>query len=76
MIKKYIKNQSGFTLVEMMIASVIALIVIGGSIYVFTTQQSLLKDQNDNTKVRAKGRLAIKILAREVRMAGFGVPPG
>jgi Tfp pilus assembly protein PilW len=76
MMKKLIKNQNGITLIELMIASVIALIVLGGSIYVFTTQQSLLKDQNDNTKVRAKGRLAIKILAREIRMAGFGMPPG
>ena len=76
MIKKLIKNQSGLSIVELMVAAVIAIIVLGGSIYVFTTQQSLLKDENDSTKVRAKGRLAIKLLAREIRMAGFGMPPG
>lgn len=76
MIKNYSKNQSGTSLVELMVAAVIAVIVLGGSIYVFTTQQSILKDQNDSTKVRAKGRLAIKLLAREIRMAGFGIPPG
>ena len=74
--KNSLNNQHGFTLVELMVASLIALFALAGSIYIFTYQQSLLTDENDNTKVRAKGRLAIKILAREIRMAGFGLPPG
>lgn len=75
-IKKYSGNQRGLALVELLIAAAIGLMVLAASIYVFTFQQSLLKDENDSTKVRAKGRLAIKILAREIRMAGFGLPPG
>jgi len=73
--KAFLANQRGMTLVELMVTMVISLIILGGTIYVFVNQQSLLKDQNDNTKVRAKGRLAIKLLAREIRMAGFGMPP-
>jgi len=72
----YLKNSKGFTLIELMIAAVIAIIVLAGTIQVFTYQASTLKDENDNTKVRAKGRQAMKILAREIRMAGFGLPDG
>lgn len=71
----HIRNQKGFTLLEMMISMVIMIIVLGGSIKVFTYQQSLIRDENDTAKVRAKGRHAIKMLAREVRMAGYGLPP-
>jgi Tfp pilus assembly protein PilW len=74
-IRKHILNDSrGLSLVELMIAMVIAIIALAGTIKIFTTQQSLLEDENDGTKVRAKGRQAIKIIAREVRMAGFGLP--
>jgi prepilin-type N-terminal cleavage/methylation domain-containing protein len=73
---KSIKNQHGFTMVELFISMAIMGIVLGGTIMVFTEQQTRLKDENDTSKVRAKGRHAIKLLAREVRMAGFGLPPG
>jgi hypothetical protein len=51
------------------------LIVLAGATNVLTTQQSILQDENDNSKVRAKGRLAIRLIAKEVRMAGNGLPP-
>jgi hypothetical protein len=73
---KYIGNSWGLVLTELMVAAVIGLIALGGAVVVFTGQNDLLKDENDGTKVRAKGRQAIKILAREIRMAGYGLPPG
>ena len=60
---------------ELTVAGAIGLIALGGAVMVFTGQNDLLKDENDSTKVRAKGRQAIKILAKEVRMAGYGLPP-
>jgi prepilin-type N-terminal cleavage/methylation domain-containing protein len=73
--RKNLNNQYGFSLIELMVASIIGLVALGGAIMVFTTQNNALKDENDGTKVRAKGRLAIKILAKEIRMAGYGLPP-
>lgn len=73
---KSIKNQRGLGMIELMVSMVIMIIVLGGTIMVFTEQQTRIKDENDTSKVRAKGRHAIKLLAREVRMAGFGLPPG
>jgi len=72
--KCLINDARGITLVELLTALVIGIIALAGTIKIFTTQQGLLIDENDGTKVRAKGRQAIKILAREVRMAGFGLP--
>lgn len=73
--RKFLKNQCGFSIVELTVAGAIGLIALGGAVVVFTGQNDLLKDENDGTKVRAKGRQAIKILAKEVRMAGYGLPP-
>ena len=71
----YINNQRGIGLVEYMVGAVIAIMIIGVSIVVFTQQQTLLKNQNDSSNIRAKGRQAIKSLAKEIRMAGYGLPP-
>jgi len=74
-IRKYLTEDSrGITLIELIIAMTIAIITLAGTIKIFTKQQSVMIDENDNTKVRAKGRQAIKVIAREVRMAGFGLP--
>ena len=73
---KYFGNSWGLVLTELMVASLVGLIALGGAVVVFTGQNDRLQDENDGTKVRAKGRQAIKILAREIRMAGYGLPPG
>ena len=73
---KKIKNQHGLGMIELLVSMVIMIIVLGGTIMIFTEQQSLIEDENDTAKVRAKGRHAIKLVAREVRMAGYGLPPG
>jgi Tfp pilus assembly protein PilW len=74
--RKFLNNQCGISIIELTVAGAIGLIALGGAVMVFTGQNDLLKDENDSTKVRAKGRQAIKILAKEIRMAGFGLPPG
>jgi Tfp pilus assembly protein PilW len=72
---KFLKNEKGLGLIELMMAAIIMIIVLAGSIKVFTYQQSLIQDENDTAKIRAKGRHAVKFIAKEVRMAGFGLPP-
>ena len=63
-------------MVELLIASTIGLIVLGVSIYIFTEQEDTLNSENIKTNLRAKGRHAIKVLTKELRMSGFGLPPG
>lgn len=73
---RMIKNEKGFTLIEMLIAAVIGIIVLGGSIYAFTKQDKLIRQQNADTNLRALGRLAMSEFATEIRRAGYGLPPG
>lgn len=69
-----LKNEKGFTLIEMMIAAFIGLMVLGGSIYVFNKQHKLIRTENARTDVRALGRFAMAELATEIRRAGYGFP--
>ena len=71
-----LKNQKGFTLLEVMIAAFIGLAVLGGSIYVFSKQDKLLRQENARIDLRALGRFAMSELATEVRRAGYGFPDG
>ena len=70
----YLNNQRGVSMVEYIMGAAVGVLILGVSIIVFTNQQSLIKDQNDSANIRAKGRLAIKTLAKEIRMAGYGLP--
>ena len=69
-------SQHGFTLIEMLISIAIMGVITFSLISVFTTQDKLIKNQNDGTVIRGLGRLAMDQLANELRMAGYGLPPG
>jgi len=66
----------GLTALEAVIALALGVFVLGAVVSFFTRESGVLKDENDQTLVRAKARHAIKLIAREVRMAGYGLAPG
>lgn len=68
------QNERGFTMIELMIAGILGAFVLGVAVYVFTQQQEVLEKQDASTNIRAKGRLAIKVLAQELKEIGFGLP--
>jgi prepilin-type N-terminal cleavage/methylation domain-containing protein len=75
--KKYstnLNNERGFTLIELMMAAIIGVIILGVAVYVFTKQEDALRTENASTNIRAKGRHAIKVLAQELKEIGFGLP--
>lgn len=69
-------NQRGFTLIELMIAMMIGVVLMGAVIISFSKQEKLLRDSNSDTYLRAQGRLAMDELATQIRQAGYGLPPG
>lgn len=71
----YIKNDRGLGLIETLVASAIALIILAATIILFTRNQSVLQDENDTANIQAKGRFAVDKIEEQVRMAGFGLPP-
>ncbi|WP_018606913.1 PilW family protein [Uliginosibacterium gangwonense] len=70
------KYSQGFTLVELMIAMVLGLIVVGGSVALFVSQRVTNRQSTEMVGIQAEGRIAMDSLARDVRAAGdFGCWP-
>lgn len=70
------RRQGGFSLVELMIALVLGLMVVGGSVAIFTGQRVTTRLSGEMADVQADGRIALDALARDARAAGdFGCWP-
>ena len=63
------KNEKGFTLVEMLVAMAISIVLMASIIYVFTKQSSVLRDENSNVQLRDFARLAMDVLVPNSRRA-------
>lgn len=63
--------QSGFTLVELLVAMVIGLLVIIGATQLFTSSQQSYRVQTALANMQDTGRFAIDTLARELRQADY-----
>lgn len=64
------KNARGFTLVELMIALVLGLIVIGGVISVLLSNQQTYRTNNALSQLQDNARTAFELMARDIRQAG------
>ncbi len=72
--KKLIPRDAGFTLVELLIALVLSVVIIGAVYYSFNTQQKSFSLINQKVSMRQQGRAAIDFMMRDIRMAGSRVP--
>lgn len=70
MLKRF---QRGVTLIELMVALVIGLVVIGVVMQVFISNRITFQLQEGMAKVQESGRLSVQYLAREIREAGSGI---
>lgn len=70
------QNQSGFSLVELLIVMAMGVILMGATIQVFVKQEKTMRDQMTKTNLRALGRIAMQEIAMEIRRAGMGFPNG
>ena len=69
-------GQKGFTLIELLVALVISFILIGGIYGTFTSQQKAYTIQDQVAEAQQNARMAMNILLRDIRMAGYGIPDG
>jgi type IV pilus assembly protein PilW len=68
---KPIHNQAGFSIVELMVASVIGLIILSGAVAVFSSNNASGAMSGSMSRVQESGRVAMDILANDLRMAGY-----
>ena len=69
-------NRKGFTLIELLVAMVLSFIIIGAVYGTFTSQQKTYTIQDQVAEAQQNARMAMNILMRDIRMAGYGMPDG
>jgi len=69
-----VKNsQCGLTLIEIMIAMLIGLFLIGGVLQIFISTKQTYRMQENLSRMQENGRFAMEFLGRDIRMAGYWV---
>lgn len=73
--KTLVRGSRGFSLVELMIAIVLGLVVMGGVISIFVANRQAFRVSENMAHVQENARVAFELLARDLREAG-GNPCG
>ena len=66
-----IQKSSGFSLVEIMIASTLSLVLIGGVMQIYQSSKVTYNLQNELADLQENERIALNVLNSNIRMAGF-----
>ena len=71
--KKYTlrKTQLGIGLVEILIAMLLGLVLVGGILQMFSSSQQTHRVHEATSRMQESGRMALEVIARDVRMADF-----
>jgi type IV pilus assembly protein PilW len=64
-------NQTGMTLIEIMIALLIGAFLIGGVIQIFINSQQTYRMQNNLSRIQENGRFASNLIGRDVRKTSY-----
>jgi type IV pilus assembly protein PilW len=65
------KNQSGITLVEILIAVTLSLVLLGGVLQLFQSAKKTYLLSEEVARLQEDSRFALELLARDVRMIGY-----
>ncbi len=64
------RHQTGFSLVELMIALTLGLIVLLAISSIYIGSQQTYRVQDDNARIQEAGRYALEVIGRSIRQAG------
>lgn len=65
------KKPRGFSLVELMIAMLVGMVVLGSLYNLFTVQSKQLGNQEMAAEMQQNARMAMDMMSREIRMTGY-----
>ncbi len=65
------RAQSGFSLIEIMIAITLSLLLIAGVLQIFLSTRATFRMQDGLSRVQESGRFAVEMMSRDIRMAGY-----
>ena len=66
-----IKQQQGLSLIELMVALVISVFLLGGVVQVYTANKSTYRFSEAMSRIQENARYSLDTMARDLRMAGF-----
>ena len=66
-----IKSCRGLSLIELMIAMVIGLLLLGATISMFISNKRIYKEQDEMGRLQENARFALQLLIEDIRMAGY-----
>jgi type IV pilus assembly protein PilW len=69
---KYFRVNRGYTLVELLVALIVGLIVLGALYGVFTVQNKQLNKEDQMAEMQQNARMAMDMMSKEIVMAGYG----
>ena len=64
-------NEGGFTVVELLVAALIGLIILGVAFSMFNVQRKTFSVQEQLSEMQQNVRAAMDMMVREIRMAGY-----
>jgi type IV pilus assembly protein PilW len=64
-------RQSGFSLVELMVAMLLSLILLGGVLAIFASSRQTYETTDQLSRIQENGRFALDVIVRDLRGAGF-----
>lgn len=68
------QRQTGFSLVELMVAMLLGLLITAAAVSLFSTNQRTFQLQQAQSQLQEQGQLAMRFIINDVRMAGFVDP--
>ncbi|MDP2904120.1 MAG: PilW family protein [Methylovulum sp.] len=69
------KQQAGLTLIELMVAMLIGLFLIGGVVQIFISTKQTYRLQENLSRVQENGRFAMNFIGKDLRRADFRACP-
>ncbi|MEA5113521.1 MAG: prepilin-type N-terminal cleavage/methylation domain-containing protein [Geobacteraceae bacterium] len=70
---KLIDDARGFTLIELLVGMFVAMLLIGAAATAFVLQNRASSVQQGTSDMQLSAQVAIEMLERDIRMAGFGI---
>jgi type IV pilus assembly protein PilW len=65
------RKQSGFSMVELLVAMVIQFILLAGMVYVYSSSRMMFTVNEQMSRVQENGRYLTDVLLYDIRMAGY-----
>lgn len=69
--RTHCSRQYGFTLIEIMVASVLGIVILAGVMQIYFGSKQSFHLQNQMAELQQNQRIALEFLTRDIRMAGF-----